>query len=69
MVGRPSLLLADEPTGNLDRTTAATISRLLLELQQQDRTMMIVVTHSLELASLFNRRLEVDQGTLQPEKH
>jgi lipoprotein-releasing system ATP-binding protein len=64
MIRKPALLLADEPTGNLDRTTAASVGRLLLELQQQEQAMLITVTHSLELASMFGRRLELDDGRL-----
>jgi lipoprotein-releasing system ATP-binding protein len=65
LIQQPALLLADEPTGNLDRTTAASIGNLLLELQEQERTMLIVVTHSLELASRFRRRVELDEGRLK----
>jgi lipoprotein-releasing system ATP-binding protein len=65
LIRQPVLLLADEPTGNLDRTTAAAIGDLLLELQAQERTMLIVVTHSLELASRFERRVELDEGRLK----
>lgn len=65
LVNRPALLLADEPTGNLDRATAATVGRLLLELQAQERTMLIVVTHSLELAGLLARRMELNAGRLE----
>jgi lipoprotein-releasing system ATP-binding protein len=64
LVNRPALLLADEPTGNLDRTTAAGVSKLLLELQAAEQTMLIVVTHSLDLAGLLNRRLELNEGHL-----
>jgi lipoprotein-releasing system ATP-binding protein len=64
LVNRPALLLADEPTGNLDRATSATVARLLLELQAQEQTMLVVVTHSLELAALFQRRLELNAGQL-----
>lgn len=64
LVRRPSLLLADEPTGNLDRTTAESIAALLLELAEQEQTMMIVVTHSLELAGRMQTRLELDDGRL-----
>ncbi len=65
LVNRPVLLLADEPTGNLDRHTAESIGRLLLELQSQEQTMLIVVTHSLDLAGLLQRRMELGDGKLQ----
>jgi lipoprotein-releasing system ATP-binding protein len=64
LIRKPILLLADEPTGNLDRTTAASVGRLLLDLERGEQTMLIFVTHSLELASLFDRRLELDDGRL-----
>ncbi|HTQ38940.1 MAG TPA: ABC transporter ATP-binding protein [Pirellulales bacterium] len=64
LIRKPILLLADEPTGNLDRTTAASVGKLLLELQRDEQTMMIVVTHSLELAALFDKRLELNEGNL-----
>ena len=60
----PKLLLADEPTGSLDRSTARSIGELLLELQSQENMMLVVVTHSLELAGVLNRRLELDEGKL-----
>lgn len=66
LIHRPTLLLADEPTGNLDRTTAAAIGDLLLELPRTEGTMLLVVTHSLELAGRFARRLELNEGRLQP---
>lgn len=65
LIHSPSLLLADEPTGSLDRTNAQAIGDLLLELQRQEKTMLIVVTHSLELASQMSRRLELDDGRLR----
>jgi lipoprotein-releasing system ATP-binding protein len=65
LVNRPALLLADEPTGNLDRTSAERIGRLLLELQQQEQMMLIVVTHSERFAGLMNRRFELDEGKLK----
>jgi lipoprotein-releasing system ATP-binding protein len=64
LIHKPILLLADEPTGNLDRSTASAVGKLLLELQREEQTMMIVVTHSLELASMFDRRFELDAGRL-----
>jgi lipoprotein-releasing system ATP-binding protein len=61
---KPRLLLADEPTGNLDRTSATSIGELLVELQQAEQTIMIAVTHSTELAARFQRRFELDAGKL-----
>lgn len=65
LMQRPKLLLADEPTGNLDRTNARAIGQLLLELQAQENTMLIVVTHSQELAASMSRRVELDNGLLR----
>jgi len=65
LIHQPKLLLADEPTGNLDRTSAASVGRLLVELQQQENAMLIVVTHSSELATLLQQRYELVDGTLQ----
>ncbi len=65
LIHSPVLLLADEPTGNLDRTNAARIADLLLELQGQEGTMLVVVTHSPALAARMTRRLELDDGRLK----
>jgi lipoprotein-releasing system ATP-binding protein len=65
LINAPLLLLADEPTGNLDRTTAMRVGELLLELQRQEQTMLIVVTHSSRLADMMDRRLELDEGVLK----
>ena len=62
MVRQPTLLLADEPTGNLDQRTADGIAHLLLELQHQ--AMLIVVTHSMELADQLQHHYELTQGEL-----
>lgn len=67
LIQKPKLILADEPTGNLDRSTATSVAQLLLKLQQEENTMLIVVTHSTELASLMQRRAELDNGTLVAE--
>ncbi len=66
LILRPELLLADEPTGNLDRASAERVGRLLLELQAQEQMMLIVVTHSRRLAGLMSRRMELDEGVLKP---
>lgn len=60
----PALVLADEPTGSLDRSNAASIGKLLLELQREENNMLIVVTHSLELARLMQTVMELDNGVL-----
>jgi lipoprotein-releasing system ATP-binding protein len=65
LINAPLLLLADEPTGNLDRTTAGRVGELLLELQRQEQTMLMVVTHSSRLAEMMDRRLELDEGVLK----
>lgn len=64
LINSPSLLLCDEPTGNLDRETAETISELLFELHEEEHTIMIAVTHSLELAAKFERCQELKEGRL-----
>jgi lipoprotein-releasing system ATP-binding protein len=61
----PVLILADEPTGNLDRKTAETITALLLDLQKQSGAMLIAVTHSDALAAAMNRRAELVDGKLE----
>jgi lipoprotein-releasing system ATP-binding protein len=64
LIHHPALLLADEPTGNLDRKTAREVGQLLLDLHREQRTILVVVTHSAELAALFPRTLLVEYGTL-----
>ncbi len=64
LVMNPGLLLADEPTGNLDPATATGIFELLLELHAESGSTLVVVTHSHELAARFPRRLEVTDGRL-----
>jgi lipoprotein-releasing system ATP-binding protein len=64
LIRQPRLLLCDEPTGNLDADTAAKVADLLIALQQQQKTMMIVVTHSDVLAARFARRWRIDRGQL-----
>jgi lipoprotein-releasing system ATP-binding protein len=66
LVREPTLLLADEPTGNLDRTTAGVITDLLLDLQRERNAILLVVTHSEALAARLQRRMEIDAGRLQP---
>ncbi len=65
LIGRPSLVLADEPTGNLDRRAAAEVGSLLLDLARGENCILVAVTHSSELAGRFSRRVELDGGRLR----
>jgi len=65
-VTRPSVLFADEPTGNLDTRTGATIIDLLFELNREAGTTLVLVTHDTALASRCDRVLNIDAGRLGP---
>jgi lipoprotein-releasing system ATP-binding protein len=64
LVTQPACVLADEPTGNLDRTTAETVFELMLGLNQSRRTSLIVVTHDPELAQRADRILHMQDGRI-----
>jgi lipoprotein-releasing system ATP-binding protein len=64
LIRRPTLLLCDEPTGNLDADTADTVAGLLLDLHQREGTLLLVVTHSAALASRFDHRWRIERGRL-----
>ena len=66
MVTRPKCIMADEPTGNLDSKTADSIHELMLELNQQIGTSLIVVTHDMNLASKIGTVLRIENGNLDP---
>lgn len=69
VVSKPSVLLADEPTGNLDASNAELIRGLLFSLQRESNATLIIVTHSLELASSLDICLEMQPGgALVPKK-
>lgn len=61
----PSLLLADEPTGNLDLHTGKKITDLLFDLHQRHESTLVIVTHDLELARRCDRQLEMHEGFLR----
>ncbi|WON78480.1 lipoprotein-releasing ABC transporter ATP-binding protein LolD [Serratia sp. UGAL515B_01] len=67
LVNNPSLVLADEPTGNLDKRTADSIFDLLGELNVRQGTAFLVVTHDLQLAKRLSRQLEMADGHLQDQ--
>ncbi|MDP6636197.1 MAG: ABC transporter ATP-binding protein [Phycisphaerae bacterium] len=64
LINAPSLLLADEPTGSLDRQTSESLIELLVELNRSEGTTLIVVTHSSDLAGRMDRVMELRDGTL-----
>ena len=65
LIRQPRLLLCDEPTGNLDQTSAATVASLLLDLHRRQNNILIVVTHSERLAAEFPIRFEIDRGLVR----
>jgi lipoprotein-releasing system ATP-binding protein len=66
LINQPPLLLADEPTGSLDQTSARELGQLLLELNREESVSLIVVTHARELAQRMARVLELKEGRLVP---
>jgi len=65
LVHRPSCVFADEPTGNLDQTTAAKVFDLMLGLNVSSKTALVIVTHDQSLASQMDKVLTLQSGTLQ----
>jgi putative ABC transport system ATP-binding protein len=63
LAGRPALVMADEPTGNLDTATGASILELLRELHR-DGTTIVVITHDLDVAAAMQRRIEIRDGRI-----
>jgi lipoprotein-releasing system ATP-binding protein len=66
LIRQPLLLLCDEPTGNLDEASAGVVADLLLELHGRQQTILIVVTHSGDLAARFPARYELSHANLYP---
>ncbi len=64
LINQPKLLLADEPTGALDRNSAQGMAQLLVELNREEQVTLVLVTHALELARQMNRILELRDGQL-----
>jgi lipoprotein-releasing system ATP-binding protein len=68
LINQPRLLLADEPTGSLDRASAENLRDLLIEVNRDESVALIVVTHSVELAGGFGRVFEMHDGSLVEQK-
>ena len=68
LVGRPRVLLVDEPTGNLDTQTGGQIFDLLLSLNKELKTTLIVVTHNEELSRRLGKRVKLVDGKISPQK-
>ena len=66
LINRPSVLLADEPTGNLDEATGAEVMRLLLQVVAESGTALVLVTHSREFAARTDRQWVLSNGVLSP---
>ena len=66
LINGPPVVLADEPTGNLDRRSADTVGSLLLDLQREQGILLIAVTHSMDLAARFPMRADLVDGRLEP---
>ena len=64
LINQPKLVLADEPTGSLDKDASENLSRLLVELNREEKVTLITVTHSMELARLMGKVYELQHGTL-----
>ena len=68
LIMNPSLILADEPTGNLDKKTGIKVRELLLELCAEFKATMLLVTHDQDLASCFKQRLRMEDGRIIEQK-
>ena len=65
LVGRPAIVLADEPTGNLDTATGAELIALLSELHAADGTTIVVITHDRDVAAMLPRRIDIRDGRIE----
>ena len=66
LIGRPRILLADEPTGNLDETTGGEIVQLLRSLNRDEGLTIVMVTHNLDLVAVSDRMVRIASGRIEP---
>jgi ABC-type lipoprotein export system ATPase subunit len=69
LINKPKLLLADEPTGSLDKVASQNVADMLVELNRSEQVTLITVTHSLELADRIGQIMELNDGVLINRKH
>jgi ABC-type lipoprotein export system ATPase subunit len=65
LINQPKIIMADEPTGSLDKSTAIVLAKLLIDLNEEYDTTLIVVTHSDMVAELMSRRFKLEEGGLE----
>jgi lipoprotein-releasing system ATP-binding protein len=65
LINRPTLVLADEPTGSLDRESSENLGQLLVEVNKEEKTTLITVTHSIEIARLMDKVYRLQDGMLE----
>jgi len=68
LINKPKLLLADEPTGSLDKDSSQNVAEMLIELNKSEQVTLVVVTHSLELAQHIGHVMELNDGVLTNRK-
>ena len=68
LVSKPGCVLADEPTGNLDHKTADTVFQMMIDLNQNSETALVMVTHELNLAQRMDKIFQLEDGVLQQTK-
>jgi ABC-type lipoprotein export system ATPase subunit len=68
LINKPKLLLADEPTGSLDKAASQNVAQILVDLNRSEQVTLIAVTHSIELAERIGNVMELNDGRLSDRK-
>jgi lipoprotein-releasing system ATP-binding protein len=69
LVMKPKLLIADEPTGNLDRITGEEIIDLLLQIKKEEELSILIATHNQQLADKLEKQMEIVDGKIREKSH